>query len=413
VAPHFASSFAFVIGASIGRPICGEKGTNIMKRLSWVALLACGLLVPAMVQRGLAQEDGPGGNLPAGAADGTGATYVIFDGPDQGCNGGACTMPVGVDSLGGIGGYYFTAEFFPHGFYRKATGEITTFDPPGAFCNTRGLAGCSYVSSMNLGGDMVGWYFDGTEDAGFLRDREGNFVEFVVPNSDGTGAEFINSAGVIAGTYHYGISGNPYGGWGGFMRDAQAKITTFLAPAGFDNVDIAGMNSHGEIVGSYSNEGAVQSPAYGFLRHQDGSLTVLSHPGWSNVYAGAISDSGLIAGTYISDADGYLYDFLLDRQGNYTTIAMCPSPPTTYDFTDPIAFDAAGSIIGTYEYYRPDAGHLITAGCYRLKDGRAGSFHPDSDSTSAPIAVGPHGEIVEIFVGLDGLSHAFLRRSRV
>jgi len=104
------------------------------------------------------------------------------------------------------------------------------------------------------------------------------------------------------GTYYLGSS--EYG----FVRDAQGNITTLSIPG--SKVSATGINDAGEVVGTYTNSSS--NIEYSFLWNSSSGFTTLSLPG--GVYANRINDSGEIVGG--SPA------FLLDAQGNYTTVGV-------------------------------------------------------------------------------------------
>jgi hypothetical protein len=95
------------------------------------------------------------------------------------------------------------------------------------------------------------------------------------------------------------------------LSDGQYTILP-VTPGAFYTA-AAGINSAGQIVGSYRDAGAI---IHGYLL-SDGGCRTLDPPGSTMTEAWWINDLGQIVGQYSSG--GTIHGFLL-RQGNYTTV---------------------------------------------------------------------------------------------
>src|SRR5262245_14279555 len=94
-----------------------------------------------------------------------------------------------------------------------------------------------------------------------------------------------------------------------------------LAGSGFTFTTAYGINSSGQIVGSYRD---VSGATHGYL-YSGGTYTTLDVPAATVTEARAINDLGQIVGTY-TDAGG-THNFLYSG-GSYATLADLPGAPT-------------------------------------------------------------------------------------
>src|SRR5439155_2259976 len=102
------------------------------------------------------------------------------------------------------------------------------------------------ASGINASGQIVGYYFAGTESHGFLLDQ-GGYTTFDVPGSIWTYAQGINASGQIVGTYYDAAAYTPHG----FLYD-QGGYTTLDVPGGSGAAIFAlGINASGQIVCYY------------------------------------------------------------------------------------------------------------------------------------------------------------------
>lgn len=232
------------------------------------------------------------------------------------------TLPSDINPAGTITGYYYDANVVVHGFVRAQNGTLTTFDAPGA--GTSGEFNGTYAVCIAPDGTVVGMYTDvNNAPHGFLRTSNGIFTTFDPPGSIGIIVEYsfgqnlyVNSDGVVTGTYFEPIPGNPFGGnYRVFERARDGTITTFDA-ATYPPCCIwsfpSGITPTGVITGSFSDGLGLD---HGFLRGTDGSITTFDAP-----YAGrginlgtaplGITPEGEIMGLYL-DANRMSHGFIL------------------------------------------------------------------------------------------------------
>jgi hypothetical protein len=134
----------------------------------------------------------------------TNGTFVSFDVP-----GSVSTYAFAINSAGQIAGAYYVANNAARGFLRNADGTIVLIAPTATYFDANPTA-------MNSAGLVVGYYdvvtvaqgsgtvqITSDTNDGFLRLTDGAFVsvEGPGPNSEGTVATSINSAGHIVGWY--------------------------------------------------------------------------------------------------------------------------------------------------------------------------------------------------------------------
>jgi hypothetical protein len=99
------------------------------------------------------------------------------------------TKPISINDAGATTGWY--TDPATHGFVRDASGNITTFDPPGSI-STTGI-------TIGPTGLIVGYWIDSSRAVhGFVRDAAGQIASFDVPNSSSTFTSGMKT-GVITG----------------------------------------------------------------------------------------------------------------------------------------------------------------------------------------------------------------------
>ena len=79
------------------------------------------------------------------SANAQGGTIITFDAPGA-VNG---TEALAMNPAGSITGFYFDANFVPHGFLRAKNGSFTTFDTPGAGLNESDCVGSRPIIIQN------------------------------------------------------------------------------------------------------------------------------------------------------------------------------------------------------------------------------------------------------------------------
>jgi hypothetical protein len=156
---------------------------------------------------------------------------------------------------------------------------------------------------------------------------------------DGATPSDVNDLGQIVGTY-VDSSGLVHG-----FELSSGKVTTINVPfAGAIATYPEAINNSGEIVGSWSDGGALQ----GFTLI-GGAYTSFNYPGATVTFGQDINNAGEIVGIYISPDSNGDQGYLLSG-GTYTSIEV----PGAVN-TEAIALNDAGVIVG---YYYPNESNL-------------------------------------------------------
>ncbi len=207
-----------------------------------------------------------------------GTTFTPIDYP-----GATWTAAWGVNKNGDIVGQYAYADSLIHGFL--LTGDTFTNIDYGQF-NTmpQGINRAGYiVGCIHNSGTMHGWVM-----------RNADFLSVSSAYGMYTG---VNDSGTVVGWY----------------LDASTMIEHGFALSGVGNTDFRypgaaitepqGINSAGDIVGSYSPTGA---KVHGFLLH-DGNPETIDYPSAASTRAFGINNAGTIVGVY---NEGHTHGFV-------------------------------------------------------------------------------------------------------
>jgi hypothetical protein len=287
--------------------------------------------------------------LPSGAFSDS-STLTTFVVP-----GSLNTVVTSINEEGAIIGYYLDPISIAwRGFVRDKHGTINTFAPPGA---GSGFNDRTFPLSINAEGAIAGYHMGTDGIHGFVRDRQGKFTTIDFPGVSATAALSINAGGAIAGYY---LDAN---GTHGFVRNRLGSFTSFevpgapsflpsAAPQGF-NVSI---NEEGAIAGYYRDNG---NP-HGFMRDEDGNVTVISAPGASATAAVSINAEGAIAG-WDADTTG-VHGFVRDERGNFTAFDAAVA-----SLTFAVSINEEGTIAGyfldvhgSHGFVRDKGGNITT-----------------------------------------------------
>ena len=160
------------------------------------------------------------------------------------------------------------------------------------------------AKGINSAGQIVGSYWNGTTNEGFL-DTNGTFKTI----SDGamTAASGINDSGQIVGS----------GPGEGFL-DTNGTFTTINVPGAASGL-ATGINNLGQIVGIWNNASGVQQ---GYL-DTNGTITTIDVPGSKWTAVSGINDYGQIVGFY-TGAGCYGCGFVATPDG---FVGPTPLPP--------------------------------------------------------------------------------------
>jgi len=166
------------------------------------------------------------------------------------------------------------------------------------------------------------------------------FTTFDPPGSQGTSPVSINPAGQITGNY-FDANFITHG----FLRAADATITSFDAPGASFGTNPAFITPQGSIVGTYVDSNFA---THIFQRAKDGTFTTpeIPSPG-ASVYALVANSAGAIAGAYF-DSDGNPKIFLRAPSGKFTLTEFPPAFLTFFFVPNITAMTPGGTILGSY-----------------------------------------------------------------
>jgi hypothetical protein len=197
-----------------------------------------------------------------------------------------------INDAGAVASDYQDSKYLYHGYLRGPTGEITTFDAPGAM-GTSSTGTRSF--GINGSNAIVGYYSDANGvNHGYVRDPRGNISTIDVPGAgtnpgQGTIAESINGLGAIAGYYTDANNMNH-----GFVRNLYGSIIAFDAPGATYGTFAYSINSAGTVAGYFSD---LSGLSHAFMRDATGKFSMPNVAGGSyGSVATSINDQGTITG---------------------------------------------------------------------------------------------------------------------
>jgi hypothetical protein len=306
----------------------------------------------------------------------SGGSYLSFEVP-----GALSTVPLAINDLGAVTGYYYSSTVALGGFVRGPLGSITTFEVPGS--------GQTEPVSINVFGDVTGyWGIAASHNPpwqGFVRSRWGVFTSINIPGSTSVWPVRINDSGTVVGYYSTATDyGLPYYG---FVRSPDGVITTFNAPGGLFTL-FAGINDAGEIIGCSYN--GVSGSCFELSRN--GILTTL------NVPPASINREGDITGTW-SQTQG----FVRSHAGAVTYFNV----PGAQWGTGYLNINNRGYVMGGYSD-QPNS--PISHGFLRSPDGVITSFDPPGSATTIATSLNNANVITGFYyIGTSTSALGFLR----
>jgi hypothetical protein len=183
------------------------------------------------------------------------------------------------------------------------------------------------AAGLNDKGTVVGYAFDGNQNAHGWRYYKGTLAKFDVPNVQNTFPIAINVHDVVVG-----YTSN-FGTYAGFIYDGKG-FTTVTMPGAIATT-LVGINRRGEMLGaSVSPKGVLTAFTY-----QNGVFTPLTSMNTPSPVA--ISATGAVAATY-EQAHTYEVAFLFAK-GQATTIPLKNSV-----FAQSYAINASNVVVGQY-----------------------------------------------------------------
>lgn len=320
---------------------------------------------------------------------------ISFDPP-----GSTNTRVAGLNSNGLIVGYYFDSQNVAHGFLRDQTGNVTSFDAPGA--GTLFDQG-TFPEAINDSGAVAGVYSDSnSRPHAFVRETSGLITEFDVSGAAGTAATAINSNGEIVGWYELTYTS------AGFFRDTSGNITTFNPP-NCRFITAIRINAGGRTAGGYQDPNEVN---HAFLRDASGNVSNFEAPGAGTelgmgTIGADINENGDITGYFLDNSNFENQGFIRNALGSFTEFAVSGAASTT-----PAAINRIGAVAGWYwdsveafhGFTRDNVGNIAT-----FDDPYAGvNFRQGT----IPVAINRYGAIAGYYIAGGGHSHGFFRRAQ-
>jgi len=242
-------------------------------------------------------------------------TITSFDPP-----GAYYTEATGINDKGEVVGWYSDNSGTFYSFVRAADGTITKFNPtqgkqPEAVgLNAKGKVAGWYLMNGDQGAGFVGnpegkikqlsvegtaintkgavTGIDGSQ--GFVRSASGKMVSFEAPDDPNTTVPTnINDSGTVVG-YGETICGISRG----FSRNAHGSLTS-ITPDDSEASQVLGISDKGAMTGTYYYGGY-----HGFVRDADGNYTTFDITGDTyGTYPQSINTKGEVAGGYRDDGD--------------------------------------------------------------------------------------------------------------
>lgn len=319
-------------------------------------------------------------------------TFVSFDAPDAGTGEEEGTYPVAINGKGVIAGEYIDNFNRQRGFIRQANGQFIEFVPTHTVDVT--------VTAMNNIGQVTGYASTVLTPpyvfSGFVRNPNGSYAIFAPPGAVYTDPLSINDSGVITG-YYFDAGGNYHG----FTRQPAGLISVIDDPEASvgsgKGTWATSINANGEIAGYYTDANTGTTRV--FLRDASGNFTNFDATS-STVYptAAFINLSGEVSGDY-SGSDNISHGFLRDSSGNVTDFSV-PGASQTYVF----AMNDSGVIVG---YWQDNSG---TSGFRRDASGNITKFSaPDPNLLTIANGINNNGRITGTWRDTHFNDHGFVQ----
>ncbi|MGA8872043.1 MAG: hypothetical protein WB460_12935 [Candidatus Acidiferrales bacterium] len=283
---------------------------------------------------------------------------------------------------------------------------FTTIDAPGA-----GPEG-TFALAINASGEIAGYFFDASNTIhGFLRDSAGTITTIDAPGArtqQGLGTEGlgINASGTIVGAWvdQGGVEHS-------FVRISDGTVTTFNPPGAFGS-GAGAIDDTGKVAGGYIDGNG----AHGFTRASDGTFTAFDIPGISAsqvaiVIPGRIGSDGTVAGSY-EDGGAVFHGFVRTSDGT-VTVLDAPGAGTTAGLGTEILDMNTGGVMAGVIGVSPVGGHLASHSVMRAADGTYTTFDPPSAGPNGSLADGINdsGAIVGTYVDANLVRHGYLRNA--
>jgi len=228
------------------------------------------------------------------------------------------------------------------------------------------------------------------------------FVSFDAPDA-GTGAHQgtfvndINESHVVTGYYVDSTTSH------GYIRSSSGVITEFDVPGSFYTSPSA-ISSTGQVIGTFLTN--AQTGNHAFLRTPSGHFVSIDVPGATDTDAGGFSSTGQIIGVFETSSRGGWQAFLRDSNGVFHTFRDPNAGTDGGQGTFPAAINDSGEIVGSYAditgkfhgFIRDTSGNITDFDASGA--GNIGTFLTSVNS---------NGEIVGGYYDNNPLQHALIR----
>jgi len=232
-------------------------------------------------------------------------------------------------------------------------------DAQTATCTNWQFFSTGYSTAINRWGTVVGVTASPSHFSfeGFIRDSNGSFTIYNVPNSSQTWFYRRNTKGDTVGYYSDSTAvinlcptcTHDHG----FLLSGSTPLSVDYP--GAQRTLLIGINYWGTIVGNYSTP----SGSTGAFKLKNGVLTSIRYPGSKSTSVSSISDTGSIVGTY-ADSQGLGHGFVL-QNGVFTTLDDPKADPNTTSLED---INSSGAIVGVYYVAPPGSGPIAHSFIY-------------------------------------------------
>jgi hypothetical protein len=291
------------------------------------------------------------------------------------------------------------------------------------------FAGTSVWDVNNLG-EIAGWYGANDMIGSFVRYQDGRIVTYNAPeqgtaDTSGTIALGLNDEGATAGVSFKAFGQFYYS----FIRKPDGRFITFTPPGPCATVIDNGcfgwgagaINDSGMVAGSYLDDNRVYR---GFVRWPDGRMETFAAPGAGDTpgsYQGTmdgepqgshLNQFGAVTG-YFEDSNDVYHGFVRWPNGSFSTIDApgADHTPQSANGTFPLSINDLGVVTGNYVDVN-DVSHGFVwrpNGEITTFDAPGGDMTPGSFNGTYPTTVNVFGEIVGKYEDAMAYGHGFVR----
>ena len=318
-------------------------------------------------------------------------TFVSFDGPHAGIASGNGTFPAAMNRLGGIALVTVDDSHTTRAYVRHhKNGSYLQIQPPNALA--------TYVTGLNSKGQVAGSFINtNRQTLGYVRNVDGTYVILNPPGSTGlVNVVGINKAGQVALNANFSGINMAF-----FWDPANPDTYVTLSVTGGTFIAAGAINDSGQIAGVYTD--SKTNLGRGFFRNSDGSIstfTLAPYLAVTSFGVGAMNNWGTILGGFF-DSNGSDSALFLRYSGGGQRYAFGSS----HGGLEPAATNDNGIVVGTE--FGGDTSY-----------GNAFSVDRTLTETMIPVpftsqgstanAVNNAGQIVGTYIDANGASHGWI-----